>query len=412
MAHAEQIASARNMPRFPEFVAIMAAMMALTALSIDMMLPALDQMRIDLAVTGANHQQFVVTFYMLGFAVGQLFHGPLSDRFGRRPILFAGLAVYAVASFAAMSAASLDGMLAARFVQGLANAAPRIVAIAVVRDVYGGRRMAEVMSFVMMVFIMVPVLAPGLGSVVMILADWRAMFGLLGVSALAVMTWTALRLPETRTRDMREPLSLDWLGRALRETVTTRQTLGYTLATGFLFGAPMAYVSSAQQIFTDVYPVGGWFPVLFGLVAFGIALASLVNSRLVMRVGMRRLSHGAMIGFLAAGIAMSLSALAEGPPPLLLFLVLLAVAMFCFGLMMPNFNALAMEPMGRIAGTASSFVGAVTTGMAAGLSAVVGQHFDGTVGPLAYGYLAFGALAMAAVLATERGRLFGTGSAE
>ncbi len=411
MATAEHAESARETPRFPEFVAIVASMMALTALSIDMMLPALDQMRVDLAVDGDNHQQFVVTVYMLGFAVGQLFHGPLSDRFGRRPVLFTGLAIYAVASFAATGAASLDGMLAARFVQGLANAAPRIVAIAVVRDVYGGRRMAEVMSFVMMIFIMVPVLAPGLGSLVMVVADWRAMFGLLGVAALAVLIWTALRLPETRTLEMREPLSPAWLGRALRETVTTRQTLGYTLATGFVFGAPMAYVSSAQQIFTEVYPLGTWFPVLFGLVAFGIAVASLVNSRLVMRVGMRRLSHGAMIGFLAAGTALFLSTLAAGPPPLVLLLVLLAAAMFCFGLMMPNFNALAMEPMGRIAGTASSFVGAVTTGLAAGLSALVGQSFDGTVAPLACGYLAFGALAMAIVLITERGQLFGSGSA-
>jgi DHA1 family bicyclomycin/chloramphenicol resistance-like MFS transporter len=403
-------APARPAPRFPEFVALMAGMMALTALSIDIMLPALDLIRADLAVAGENDQQLVVTAYVLGFALGQVFQGPLSDSFGRRPVLFCGLAIYAAASFACMFAGGLDTLLAARFLQGLGNAAPRVVAVAVIRDIYGGRRMAEVMSFVMMVFIIVPVIAPGIGSLFLLAGDWHFIFGFLGIVAIAILTWSALRLPETRPPEAREPLSLRWIAAAFRKTLGTPQTLGYTLATGCVFGTLLSYVGSAQQIFTEVYGFGAWFPVIFGAVTVGMALASLINSRLVMRVGMRRLSHGALIGFAAAGIVLALLSQGTEPPPLGVLIGVLSTSLFCFGLIMPNFNALAMEPMGAIAGTASSFVGAVTTGMAASIGWYVGQHYDGTVAPLATGFAVLPVVGLAIVLATERGRLFRVGS--
>ena len=406
MPSSDTAAVARPAPGFPEFVALMAAMMALTALSIDIMLPALDRIRDDLQVEGANDQQLVVTAYVLGFAAGQLFHGPVSDWLGRRPVLFAGLAVYALASFACMVASSLEMLLAARFAQGVANAAPRVIAIAVIRDVYGGRRMAEVMSFVIMVFIIVPILAPSVGSLFLLAGNWHLIFGFLGVVAMAVLTWSALRLPETRPPELREPLSVRWLAAAFARTLGTPQTLGYTLATGVIFGTLMAYVGSAQQVFTVVYGIGPWFPLVFGLVAAGMALAALINSRLVMRVGMRRISHAAVLGFLAAALVMALVSRGPAPPPLWLLIVLLSLCLFCFGLIMPNFNALAMEPMGDIAGTASSFVGAVTTGMAASLGWFVGQRFDGTVAPLATGFAVLSALGLAVILITERGRLF------
>jgi MFS transporter, DHA1 family, multidrug resistance protein len=409
MSETTSAAAARSMPRFPEFVTMMASLMALTALSIDIMLPALPQIRDEFALGGANDQQLVVTSYVLGFAAGQLFHGPLSDRFGRKPVLFAGLAAYAAASFACMIVGAFGLLLAARFLQGVANAAPRVVAIAVVRDVYGGRRMAEVMSFVMMVFIIVPIVAPTVGSGIMLAGSWHLIFGLLCIVALAVLGWVALRLPETRSPEAREPLSAKWLAQAFGETVTTPQTLGYTLATGAVFGALMAYVNSAQQIFTGVYHLGGLFPIVFGAVAAAIAAASLVNSRLVATVGMRRLSHAALIGFAVAGVAHTAIAVGLGQPPLGLFVGIMAVQLFCFGLIMPNFNALSMEPMGRIAGTASSFVGAVTTGLAATLGWYVGQHYDGTVVPLVTGFAVFGLIGLGIVLVTERGRLFGVG---
>ncbi len=410
MTETRTAAYTRTMPRFAEFVAMMAALMALTALSIDVMLPALPQIRDDFRLDDPNTMQLVVTTYVIGFAIGQLFHGPLSDHLGRKPVLLVGLGVYALAAAACLVAGSFEVLLAARFLQGLANAAPRVVAIAVVRDVYGGRRMAEVMSFVMMVFIIVPVLAPTVGSLFLLLGTWHLIFAFLFVISLGFLAWMAVRLPETRPPESREPMSPAWVVAAFREAATTPQTLGYTLATGIVFGALMGYINSAQQIFVEVYRIGVWFPVVFGCVAAAMAFAAFFNSRFVGRIGMRRVSHAAIVGFAAFSVLHLGIALALGRPPLAVFIILLALCLFCFGLIMPNFNALAMEPMGRIAGTASSFVGAVTTGMAATLGLYVGQSYAGTVIPLLAGFAGFGLLGLAAVLVTERGRLFRVGA--
>ncbi len=399
-------ASPRPMPRFAEFVTLIAALMGLTALSIDVMLPALPQMRDDFGLVDANSQQLVLTSYMVGFAIGQLFHGPLSDWLGRRPVLFAGLAVYALASFGCLVATSFDALLLARCLQGLANAAPRVVAVAVVRDAFGGRRMAEVMSFVMMVFILVPVIAPTIGSAFLVFGSWHLIFGFLCLFALAVLAWAALRLPETHPAATREPLTPAWVVRAFGEAITTPQTVGYTLAAGVIFGALMGYINSAQQIFVESYSAGPWFPVLFGCVAATLALAAFVNSHFVMRLGMRRVSHAATLGFCAIAVVHLGIDLALGQPPLALFVALMALTLFCFGLMMPNFNAIAMEPMGRIAGTASSFFGAATTALGAALGLWVGLAYDGSVTPLLAGFAGFGLAGLAIILVTERGRLF------
>jgi DHA1 family bicyclomycin/chloramphenicol resistance-like MFS transporter len=394
------------MPGFPEFVAMVAAMMALTAMSIDIMLPALPQIAAAFGVADANAQQHVVIVYLLGFAAGQLLFGPLSDRFGRRPVLFSGLGVYALGAFACVVAGSFDTLLAARFAQGLAGAAARVIAVAVVRDVYGGRRMAQVMSFVMMVFIVVPILAPAAGGAILLVAPWTAIFGFLFAFALALAGWTALRLPETRAPEHRDPLSLRGVAGAFLAVVRSRPTLGYTVAAGVTLGALMGYIASAQQIYVDVYRLGVWFPAVFGAVALAQAAASFANSRLVMRLGMRRLSHAAMIGFTATAVVHLGLLLALGGLPLPAFAGLLALTFFCFGFIMANFNALAMEPMGRIAGTASSFVGTTTTTLSAALGWAVGQQFAGTAVPLLAGFALYGALALALVLWTERGRLF------
>jgi MFS transporter, DHA1 family, multidrug resistance protein len=396
---------------FPEFVTMIACLMALTALSIDIMLPALPDIKGEFDTGGANDQQLVVTAYVLGFAIGQLFYGPLSDRWGRKPVLLAGLGLYGFASFLCMIVNTFEVLLAERFLQGVACASPRIIAIAVVRDVYGGRRMAEVMSFVMMVFIIVPVVAPSLGGGLLLAGSWHVIFGFLFAVALGLLAWTALRLPETRPPERREPMSVRWLTKAFGRTLSTAQTLGYTLAIGAVFGSLMSYINSAEQIFTEIFGAGRWFPVLFGIVAGALAVASFVNSRLVGRLGMRRLSHAALIGFAVTAAVHLCAALLMGPPPLWLFMPLLGLDMFFFGFVMPNFNSLAMEPMGEIAGTASSFVGAVMTGLGAVLGWFVGQHYDGTVVPLLAGFTAFGTAALGIVLMTERGRFFGTASA-
>lgn len=394
-------------PALPEFIALTACLMALTAFSVDIMLPALPHIRADYGLADPNAAQLVVGAYVGGFALGQLFVGPLSDRFGRRPVLFAGLGAYAVAAFACLVADSFTTLLAARFVQGLANAAPRVMAIAITRDSFQGRRMAEVMSFVMMVFIVVPVIAPSLGGAFMLIGSWHLIFAFLCVFALVIMAWTALRMPETHPAETREPMTAAWLRDAVRETATNRQTLGYTLATGTIFGALMGYINSAQQVFQEIYAVGDLFPILFGACAIALALAAFVSGRFVMRLGPRRLGHAAVIGFALFSLLHYAVFLAFGTPPLVVFLLLLSGCLFCFGLVMPNYNALAMEPMGRIAGTASSFVGAVTTGLGAAFGLVIGQNFDGTPGPLLAGFALLGVGGVLITLVSERGRLFG-----
>jgi len=400
-------AETRRVPRdvpFGEFVALIAMLMAMTALGVDIMLPALGEIGSDLQLPEANDQQLVITFYLFGFATGQIVFGPISDRLGRKLPLYAGLLIFAVASVLASIASSPETMFAARALQGFGAGAPRILAIAIIRDRFAGRGMARVMSFVIMVFIIIPILAPTLGQAVMEIAPWRWIFGALVIASLTALIWVKLRLPETHPEDKRLPISATRLGGAVRAVVTTRQTLGYAIGFGFFFGVLMSYIGSAEQIFTDVYELGDAFPLVFGAIAFVMVPASLINSRFVRQVGMRRVSHLAMLAFIAACGLMAINGYPE-KPPLLLFCLFVATTFFCFGLIAPNFNAMAMEPVGHIAGTASSFVGFYTTASGAFFGFLVGQAFDGSVRPLAIGFTALGLAALITVLIVERGRL-------
>ncbi|WP_119459666.1 multidrug effflux MFS transporter [Rhodospirillaceae bacterium SYSU D60014] len=390
---------------FGEFVTLIALMMAMTALAIDIMLPALPNIAQVFDIVEPNDRQLLVTTYMLGFAVGQPLSGPLSDRFGRKPVLYVGLLLYAVGSLGALAGAGFEVLLWSRALQGLGAAAPRIMAIAIVRDRFGGRDMARVMSLVMMVFIIVPVLAPAIGEAILHFGPWSWIFWFLLVVSLIVLLWTALRLPETLPSGDRLPLSATALGAAITTTVKSRPTLGYTVAVGFMFGSLMSYIGSAQQIFVDIYQMGELFPLAFGAIAAFMALASFTNARLVGQLGMRRVSHAALLGFLLSCGLMALAGFPE-KPPLFAFCAFLAAAFFFFGLMAPNFNALAMEPLGHIAGVASSFVGFYATAASAFFGWIVGQEFDGTVRPLAIGFTVMAVLALFTVLWTERGRLF------
>jgi DHA1 family bicyclomycin/chloramphenicol resistance-like MFS transporter len=399
--------SEAHLPTLPVLIAIIASMMGLAALSIDIMLPALPAISDTFGLADPNQRQLVITFYLFGFAAGQLLYGPLSDSFGRKPVLIVGLAVYAAASLATYLASGYSMLLLARAVQGIGCAAPRIIALAVVRDLFGGRQMARVMSFVMMVFIIVPVIAPSLGEGLLLLGDWRWIFLLLLTASLVLLGLTAWRLPETRPPETRAKLSLDWLGHAVRRVVTTRQTLGYTVATGFVFGCLMSYINSAQQIFEGIYGLDALFPLVFAAIAVFLAGASLTNGALVRRHGMRRMSHTALAGFVAvAAIHLIVVLIYDGSPPLVVFAGFLALNLFLFGFLMPNFNALAMEPLRELAGTASSFIGFFTTGSAALLGWAVGQSFNDTVIPLTTGYLLLSGIALLVVTITEGGRLF------
>jgi DHA1 family bicyclomycin/chloramphenicol resistance-like MFS transporter len=390
---------------FPEFVIVIASIMALNPLAMDMMLPALPNIASAFHIAVANRPQMVLSIFLLGFGIGQFVIGPLSDRFGRRPVLLGGMIVYFIASALAIAAPSFETLLLARALQGLGTSATRVIATSIVRDCYAGRRMASVMSLAMMVFIAVPVVAPSFGQAVLLVAQWRGIFIVLMLYGAITLVWSALRMPETLPLSERRSLEIGEVLSAFRQTVTNRQTLGYALAAGGVLGSLFAYVFISQQVFTEIYRLGHYFPLAFAGIAIGTAVAGFLNSRFVGRLGMRVISHGALVGYVAVA-ATSLIAVKLQMLPLPLFMALSALMMFSFGLMVANFTALAMEPQGHIAGTASSMYGSITTLLGIGIGMWIGQHFDGTLLPFATGFFLCTLAALAVVLVTEKGRLF------
>ncbi|MGQ2906825.1 MAG: multidrug effflux MFS transporter [Aliihoeflea sp.] len=388
-----------------ELIALAAALMALNALAIDIMLPGLQEIGASLGESDENRRQFVITAYVTGFGFAQLLFGPLSDRFGRRAPLIVGLSIYVMAAFACAFAPSFETLLVMRFVQGLGAAATRVIAISLVRDIFGGRAMAEVMSLVFMVFMIVPVIAPGVGQVVMMFGDWPMIFLFMGVMSAFVLAWTSMRLPETLKPEYRRPFTVRAIADGFRIVLTNRVSICYTAAFTCIFGALFGFINSAQQVYIGIYGVGAWFPVLFAIVAGLMAVSSYLNSRLVGRLGMRKLAHGALIGFIGV-TAISFFWSLTGTVPLWAFTVLFALAMMQFSWIGSNFNSLAMEPLGHVAGTASSVQGFLQTVGGGILGAMIGQAFDGTVTPLAAGYFFAGIGALGMVLLAERGKLF------
>lgn len=416
MAESVQPARRRRVPSpsFVEFVALISFTMGLMSLSIDNLLPAFGAIQASFAVADANDMQLIISAYMITFALMQIVYGPLSDVIGRRPAMMIGLAVYCVGTVIAIFAPSFGLLLTGRAVQGMGAAAIRVLVVAIVRDRYSGREMARVMSLIIMVFIVVPVFAPAIGSLFLWLGGWRLIFiSMLGLAAMVVAGFM-LRMPETLHPEFRFPFSLRRILDGALQTVTTRVSLGYASAMGLTMGVLFGYLNSSQQIFqTEVYGLGPLFPLAFGAIAAVLGAASFVNSRLVRRLGMRRLAHFGICAFiLASALLLGLALLFAGRPPLALFGPLLAATLCLMSLMMVNFNAMAMEPLGAIAGTASSVIGVYTSLAGALFGLIVGQAFDGTVTPLGAGFLLLGIVCLLVVLWTERGRLFTPHSAD
>ncbi|RTL49711.1 MAG: Bcr/CflA family efflux MFS transporter [Bradyrhizobiaceae bacterium] len=390
---------------FPEFVAIVAGIMALNPIAMDLMLPALPEIGHAFAVANENAVQNVLSVFVLGFGIGQFIMGPLTDRFGRRRVLILGMTLYIAASVVAALAPSFGMLLLARLFQGLSTSATRVIATSMVRDCYTGRRMASILSLITMIFIAVPVIAPSFGQLILLGTGWRGIFVVLFLYGIAALIWSALRLPETLP--MSERKSLEWrevLGN-YRRTITNRQTLGYSLAAGGVQAVLYGFVFSAEQIFTDIFDLGRLFPIAFACVAVGIAAASLLNSRLVGRLGMRVISHSALVILLVATCAMAL-AVHFGMLSLAVFMPLAILCTFSFGLSFANFTALALEPQGHIAGTASSMFGTMTTLVSTAIGYSISQGFDGSLAPFAAGSALSAAMALAVAAITEKGRLF------
>ena len=393
----------------PQFIAIIASLMALNALAIDIMLPAFPNIAAGLNVVDANQVQFVLLSYVIGFGGAQLFFGPVSDRYGRRAPLFFGIAMYAICCIAGAFAPSFEFLLLARFLQGIGAAATRVIAISVVRDTHSGRGMAATMSLVMMVFMVVPVFAPMLGQVVILFGNWHLIFIFMAFVSLIVGAWALFRLPETLHEEYRRPLTVKSISQAFAIVLSNRIALYYTLATSFYFGSLFGFLNVAQPIYVNIYGLGAYFPIAFAAVAVVMAGSSFLNSRLVGRFGQRRLSHGALLAYF--GLSLLLAGLtAMGPIPFWLFFGISMLMMPLFGFVGSNFNSIAMEPLGAIAGTASSTLGFAQTVGGGVVGALIGQAYDGTVFPLAAGYAMVSAVAVAMVLIAEKGRLFGVGT--
>lgn len=389
---------------FVEFLILAASLMACQALAIDAMLPALSTIAADLKVSNANHVQWVVTAYVAGMGSGQLFWGMLSDRFGRRPVLITGLTLYVIAALLAGYSNSFVSLLGWRFVHGLAGACV-VVSRSVIRDLYSGRQMARVMSLTFIIFIMVPVMAPTLGQAILQLWPWRSLFILFSVYGAIVVTWVALRLPETLHPEYRLSLSVSHVAQSAKRVINDRASVCYTLAVSVIFGSMIGYIGMVQQIFADVFQRPELMPTIFAICAGSMGVTSFINSRIVERIGMRKVSQTGLLLFIALSGTHALIASLH-LETMMTFVLLQAATMSCMGLMVSNFGTMAMESMASVAGIAASFQGFVSTAGGALVGALIGRQFNGSTTPLATGAALCGLFAFSCVLIAERGRLF------
>jgi DHA1 family bicyclomycin/chloramphenicol resistance-like MFS transporter len=380
-----------------EFVSLMAALTALVALSIDMLLPALPAIGSTLGVERPNDNQLVIAVFFLGFGVGQLFYGSFSDSAGRKPAVYLGLGFYFIGSVLSLLSQTLSVMLAGRVLQGFGVAGPRTITIALVRDKFDGRSMARVMSIIMAIFILIPIVAPALGQAVLSVASWRTIFGIYMTMAVVVGVWFGLRQEETLAKDRRMPFTAARVIGAVREVVTKRAVLGYTVAAGCVYGALLGYLNSVQQILQQLYGLGARFPLYFAMLAVTVGSASSLNATLVMRYGMQRLSTWSISTVCATSVVfLGIASFLGGQPPLWALMSYLMLSFFGVGLTFSNLTALAMHPLGNVAGTGAAVVGAMATLLSMVWGTEIGQSYNGTVLPLVAGFAILSALALVA----------------
>jgi DHA1 family bicyclomycin/chloramphenicol resistance-like MFS transporter len=379
-----------------EFVSLMALMTSLVALSIDAMLPALHQIGEDLAIKNAQHTHLIVSLFFIGMALGQFYYGPIADDKGRRYTIISGLVVFGIGTVICIFTDSLHVMLIGRIIQAFGASGPRIAALALIRDKYEGDAMARVMSFIMMVFVLVPMLAPSFGQAILFWLSWRSIYSSFLVIALIAGLWLYFRQPETLTQDNRTPFSWAQLGASCKYIFSHKVVMLYTLSMGFIFGSFLAYISASQTLFQQVYDTGKRFPLYFALLAFSIGLASFVNGKLVMRLGMQKLCYGAMFGWIGFSLLLTvLSTMNNGIPPLWQFVSILFCAFFCIGILFGNVNALAMTPLGHMAGFGAAVIGSVSNAISVATAVFVGSFIEDSITPIAIGFVFFGFISLA-----------------
>lgn len=375
---------------FVEFIALMALTTSLVALSIDAMIPALPAIGQALNVVDSNDNQLIISMVFLGMAVGQIFFGPFSDSYGRKTSLYVSLSVFAIGCV--MSAVSTDFtvMLIGRLLQGIGASGPRVIPMALIRDEYEGRGMAKIMSLIMMVFILVPMLAPMFGQLVVYLSDWRGIFYSFLLIAVILLVWFAFRQPETLVREKRKPFTIKVVANGIAEVFKNRKALGYTLAVGVISGPFLAYLSTAQPILEEQFELGPTFTIYFALLSLSIGVASFVNSKLVIKHGMRFLSYCALGGIIVSSSLFALMLFVlNSEPSIMVFMGYLIVTLFCMGIIFGNMNSLAMEPLGHIAGVGAAVVGSLSTLISVPIGIAIGQAYEHSVMPLVAGFLIF-----------------------
>lgn len=388
---------------FAEFVVLLAFMVSIIAMSTDIMLPGLDEIGRDLKAANINDTQMVVTVLFGGFAVGQLLVGPLSDSYGRKPVILVSYLIFIAGCILSITAQNMTTMLIGRLLQGFGAAGPRIVAQSLIRDCYEGRAMARIMSFIMSVFILVPALAPTIGQGLIAFAGWRSTFIFLLAQAVISLVWFAVRQPETLPEESRRVFSVSNIASGIKEAFANKTVLGYTIATGLIFGAFLGYLSIARQVFQEAYDTGPRFPLYFAIAALAIGGASLVNSFLVMRLGMRTLIMSAIITCTVSATLFLVPTYAmNGLPPFFLFMVWLIITFFCMGILFGNLNAIAMEPLGHMAGLGAAIIGSVSTIISIPLGWYIGHLFNGGITALVGGFAVLGLASLSVIIATEK----------
>jgi DHA1 family bicyclomycin/chloramphenicol resistance-like MFS transporter len=394
-------------PRW-EFVAMMAAIFGLQAMGIDVMLPALEIIGDHYNLQNENDQQLIIFAFILGFGFPQLIFGPISDRFGRKILLQLSLVGYFITGFACMVAPSFGSLLALRLLQGICCAGTRVSAGAIIRDLSKGRSMASILSLVYTVFMIVPIIAPAIGTAIMAVADWRWVFGMLGIFSGLVFIWTQFRLPTTLQVEDRRPFSAEQIIGGFKQVLTHRITIGYMLASGLIFGCLFAFIGASEQVFDEVFGRGEKFYLYFAGIAGLLAVMNYSNSRFVGRFGMRRISHVVVFTFILLSL-MNLAYMQFFGQNFWVFYILFVLTFGCFGMMGANFSSLALEYMGDIAGTANAIYGFVTMTLSSFLGFLVARSFDGTIRPLLIAYVLLGISSLIVILITEKGKLFGVG---
>ena len=388
---------------------MMAAIFGLQALGIDTMLPALEHISTQYGITDANQQQYIILAFVFGFGFPQLFFGPISDRYGRKTLLQFGLIGYFVSSVLCMVAPSFSALLLLRLAQGVCCAATRVSAGAIIRDISKGRAMARIMSLVYTTFMIVPIIAPAIGTAVMVFLPWQWIFGVLGIFAAIVLAWISFRLPMTLDESDRRDIRADVVIEGFRRVLTNRTAVGYMLASGVIFGCLFGFIAASEQVFDEVFERGELFWAYFAGIAGVLAVMNYSNSRVVERFGMRRISHAVVISFIILTV-LNLGLMYLTDQSFWVFYILFSLAFGCFGMMGANFASLALEPMGDVAGTANSVYGFFTMTISVVLGAIVAGQFDGTVRPLLIGFSVLGVISLAIILLTERGKLFEVGA--